>query len=788
MIGRTVGHYRILEKIGAGGMGEVYRARDEHLARDVALKVLHAGTLTDETARKRFRKEALVLSKLNHPNIATVHDFDTQDGMDFLVMELVPGEPLKEKLHAGTVKQSEILRLGLQLAEGLAAAHEQGVVHRDLKPGNLLITPDGRVKILDFGLARLLPVADSDATRSLTETRVVAGTFPYMSPEQLQGESLDARTDIYAAGAVLYEMATSQLPFEGKTLSALTDAILHKAPASPASLNPKLSPKLEDVILKCLEKEPGDRYQSAKELAVALRRLAAPSAVVAAIPARRSGARPLRTAMIVAPSVLALLAVLFAMNPGGWRDRLLRGARLPKIQSLAVLPLQNLSHDPEQEYFADGMTEALITDLSKIRALKVISRTSVMRYKGVTKPLPEIARELGVDGIVEGSVQRSGGKVLITAQLIGAPSDTHLWAESYERDFRDVLTLQGEVAQAIAREIKVAVTPEEATRLARVRAVNPEAYDACLKGRLHYYRLSREELDIAEHYFQLALDKDPQYALAHVGIADVWGARGDAGFLPIQETRPKMKAAVSKALELDDSLAEAHISLANYVYIGEWAWPQAEKEFQRAIQLNPSYADAHFFYADFLISMGRTEEWKAEIQRTLELDPLNFFYRVFYGWQLVYVRRYDEAITQLRRVLEEVPNSSSAHLGLWGAFYKKRMEHEALTEARKFFEVLHDAEVVEALDRGYAEGGYRRAMKRAGDKLAARAEQSHVSAIRIARVYAHAGEKERALDWLEKSYERRETTLIHVAVGWDWDDLRGDPRFQSLLRRMNFPQ
>ncbi|MGA3054036.1 MAG: winged helix-turn-helix domain-containing protein [Candidatus Korobacteraceae bacterium] len=456
----------------------------------------------------------------------------------------------------------------------------------------------------------------------------------------------------------------------------------------------------------------------------------------------------------------------------------------PAIRFLAVLPFANLSADPHQDYFADGMTDALITDLSKIGAVKVISRTSVMQFKGVKKPLPEIACELGVDGVIEGAVQRSDGRVRITVQLIRAATDTHLWAESYERDFRDVLSLQGEVARAVAREIKVALTPEESAHLASVRPVNPEAFEAYLKGQFHWYRLSPEHLNAALEYFELALKKDPAYALAYVGVANVWMMRGDTGSMAPGEAFPKAKEAISRALELDDSIAEAHITRANIVSLYDHDWSTAEQEFRSGTELNSNSADGHFMYADFLIWMKRWEEWNAEIQRVLELDPVNPFFRCFYGWHLVYQHRCDEAIRQLHKALAIEPDFSSAHMGLWGAFYKKGLWEEALAEARKFFSVLGDRKVEKALTRGYAEGGYARAMHLGAEELAKRAKRSHVPGVRIARLYAHAGENDQVMKWLQTACEQRETTLVHLGVGWDWDTLRADSRFQDLLRRV----
>jgi serine/threonine-protein kinase len=750
IVGTELGHYRIVEKIGAGGMGEVYRARDEHLARDVAIKVLPPGTVVNEAARKHFRKEALILSQLNHPNIATIHDFDTQQGVDFLVMEYILGITLNDKVAAGPLPEKEVLRLGLQLAEGLAAAHEQGVIHRDLKPGNVRVTADGRVKILDFGLAKLVqPVGGDVETASRTETRVLAGTLAYMAPEQLTGETVDARSDLWGAGVALYEMATGRRPFEGKTSTAVADQILHAQAPVPQELQPRLSQRLADIILKCLEKDAENRYQSAKELQVDLRRLTLPPSTA------RAGVTATR-----------------------------KRTHSKRIRSVAVLPLTNFSRDPEQEYFADGMTEALICGLAKLRGVKITSRTSVMRYKGADTPLPQIADELNVDAVVEGSVMRVGPRVRITAQLIHAASDTHLWAESYDREFEDVLLVQSEIARAIAREIQVAITPEEAKRLSSARRVNPEAYEAYLKGRFHWYKLSREHLDTALKYFQVSLERDPRDPLAYVGIAWVWSSRGDCGLVPPREALPKAKAAALRAIELDGSLAEAHMSLGMIRVVG-WEWEEAAKEYQRAIELMPNSAEAHFFLSDLFLSRQRVDEWKTHVERTLELDPLNFFFQCFYGWHLFYLCRYDEAIVELHKALKTEPNFPPAHLRLWGAFCGKGMYEEAVAEAKTFFEVLGDKEVVQALQRGYIDSGYSGAMRLAAETLNARSHLTYVQPTQIARLYAHAGAKDHALEWLEKAYEERLPAMIHLGVDRDWRSLRSEPRFQDLMHRLN---
>jgi len=787
----VLGHFRLIEKIGAGGMGQVYKARDEQLHRDAAIKLLPAASFRDPTARARLLHEARTASKLNHPHICTIYEVGESDGQAYIAMELLEGQALSTRLAGGALPPEEVLRYGKQLADALAHAHQHGVIHRDLKSANVVITLEGRAKILDFGLAKRLAeggLADgaTQTMDSVPEAGTIVGTLAYMAPEELRGQPADARSDVWALGVVLYEMATGRRPFQGRTGFELSSAILNQPPP-PLEPGPvrALPPGLDSVIAHCLEKDPARRYQRSEEVRAALEVLESGTAVPAGSAWKPETLR--RRSWALTGALTLVIVALVAFEFSGLRERLITGNPAQRFRSLAVLPVANLSGNPEQEYFADGMTDALITDISKIGALKVISRTSVMQYKGTRKPLPQIARDLKVDTVLEASVLRESSRVRVTAKLIEASTEQSLWAESYEREMTSILALQSDVAQAVARTVRARLAPQEQARLASARQVNPEAYDAYLKGRFHWYKLSLPELKTALEYFQLALQKDPNCALAYVGVADSWMALGDAGFLPPGEAQPKARSAALKALELDDALAEAHVTLANISTSPDWDWPAAEKEFRRAIELNPSHANAHLMYADFLITLRRTEEWQVEIRRTLELDPLNSFFPCFYGWHLVYVRRYDEAIEQFRKVLTAQPDFSSAHLGFWGALYKKGLYEEAQAEARKFFAVLGDSEVVEALNHAGGEAGYRRAMRRAGDVLAARSERTHVPAVRIARVYAHAGENEKALRWLERAYGQRETPLAHIGVGWDWDNLRGDPRFQDLLRRMNLP-
>jgi serine/threonine protein kinase/Tfp pilus assembly protein PilF len=759
--GTRLGPHEIVAPLGAGGMGEVYRARDTRLGRDVAIKVLPADLAADPDRLRRFGQEARATAALNHPNILAIHDLGTHEGSPYLVEELLEGSSLRERLKDGTLPCRSAVEIARQIASGLAAAHAKGIFHRDLKPENVFVTTDGIVKILDFGLAKLdTRFAGAEtataATTLIKETArgVLVGTVPYMAPEQARGMPVDQRADVFAFGVVLYEMLGGERPFRGATPTDTVAAILKD---EPSPLPAHVPAALAAVVRRCLAKEPGQRYQGGGELKAAL------DALQHATGSDRHDPRP------------------EAARSRQSADRSL-------LTAVVVLPLLNLSSDPEQEYFADGMTEALIADLAKVRALRVISRTSAMRYKATEKSLPEIASELGVDGVVEGSVMRVGQRVRITAQLIHAATDSHLWAESYERGLEDVLLLQSEVARAIVGEIRVAVTADEARRLASPRRVDPEAYDACLKGRSHYYRLSREHLDTALQYFHLALEKDPGCARAWAGIAATWVSLSDAGFLPPHEAIPKAKEAALRALELDESLVEVRVNLANIKFCCEWDWSGAEQEFRQAIELDPNSAEARFFYADFLISMGRNDEAVTEARRALELDPFSFFLQGFFGWHLVYLRRCDDAIAHLRKTLQMEAEFSSAHLGLWGAFYRKGLREEALAAARRFFAALGDGEVVEALRRGESESGYEGGMRLAALELERRAATAHVPAIRIARLWAHAGDADRALEWLEKAHAWGESPLVHLRVGWDWDSLRDDPRFQSLLHRMKLPE
>ncbi len=770
------GRYEIVEEIGRGGMGVVYKAVDRKLKRTVALKFLPLEWTCDPEAKERFTREAQAAAALDHPNICTVHEIDEADGRMFISMAFVEGESLKAKVERGLLPVDEALRLGLQIAEGLREAHKKGIIHRDIKSANIMVTAGGQAKIMDFGLARF-----SGGTL-LTKEGMTLGTIAYMSPEQARGEEVDHRSDIWSLGVVLYEMLAGRLPFGMERDQAVLYAILKQPPKPLSTVRREVSASLEQAVGKALEKDRGQRYQSAQDLVDDLESIAhgiEPERI--RVRRRRAGLQRWKRAGLLAGAagLLVVLSVLgLKFLSGGPRS----------IATLAVLPLQNLSGDPQQEYFSDGMHEALITDLGQVRGLKrVIARSSVMRFKGTKMPLSEIARELKVEGLITGSVLRSGDRVRVNAQLIDPSTGTQLWARGYERDIRDVMSLQNDIVAAITREVRVRLTAQDETRLAGTRQVNPEAYDVCLKGVYERNKLDQKGLALALQYFNSALEKDPEYAPAYIGIAGVWGGLKQQGLAPDAEATPKQKAAALKALALDNTLAEVHYMLAGLDTWTDWDWRGAEREFRRAIDLNPNYAEARVYYSHFLGYMGRPEEAAAEAEKGMELDPLNILYQGVYAMHLVHARRYDDAIATLRKVLASSPDNSIALATLRTAYHMKGMVKEALEIWKASYEAKGDRESVEALAEGFKEGGYRGALRRVADTLAARSLKTFVTPWQIATLYVRAGMNKEALDWLEKAYQAHDQNMPYISVDPIFDDLRKEPRFQDILRRMKLP-
>ena len=611
-----------------------------------------------------------------------------------------------------------------------------------------------------------------------------------MPPEQLQGEAVDARSDLYALGAVLYEMSTGQRPFREELSTRLIDAILHRPPVSPRALNARVSPDLERIILKCLQKDPEQRYQSAREVGVDLRGSGAGSVVPVTVTTPAARASTKRWIAVAAVAVAISALALFALNTGGWRERWLGRASSGRIGSLAVLPLANLSHDPEQDYFADGMTEALITDLAQIGALKVISRTSVMKYKGTTKTVPEIARDLNVDGVIEGSVQRSGDRVKITAQLIQGATDRHVWAKSYDRDLRDVLALENDVAQAIADEIRVSITLQEQVQMARSRPVDPAAYDAYLQG-YHYLWNEAERRsgpETAIGYFHQAIAKDPNLAMAYVGLADAHILLVDNGFEDPNQGYPKVEEATSKALEIDPRLGEAHRTMGA-VKEHRWDWAGAEREYRLAIQFNPGSALTHHWYASFLSALGRHDEAIAEARRAVELGPLEPYFRVILAAVLSTAHQYESAVNELEKVMALDNQILHAYLVLGETLLQMGRTTEAIAEFEKAQAISPDAGAFDAsLSYAYARAGNKTEAIKILKRMQAASATRYVAPTDFATVYAGIGEKKEAFRWLETAFVQRDAHLEGLKMDPEWDPLRSDPRFQNLLHRVGLTE
>jgi serine/threonine protein kinase/tetratricopeptide (TPR) repeat protein len=823
----NLSHYRIVSKIGAGGMGEVYLAEDTRLGRKVALKILSAELTKQEDRVRRFEQEARAASGLSHPNILAIFDIGKEDSSHFIATEFIEGQTLRSVLTRARMKVGDVLDIALQGAGALAAAHAAGIIHRDVKPENIMVRPDGLVKVLDFGLAKLIeaqaPSADSGArtiAKANTDPGTVMGTAAYMSPEQARGQQVDARTDIFSLGVVIYEMIAGRAPFEGETASHVIVSILEKEPVPLMRSSPDAPSELERIVSKALAKDKDERYQTVKDLLIDLKRLKqrrdldaeiersiSPDTLTQSAVATSSGQMVADTTMPSAGSsgeitarttssaeylvsgikqhkggviatlsllVIAIAALVYFFYPANSA-----GA----INSIAVLPLANASGDPNIEYVSDGVSESLINSLSQLQRLRVTARTTAFRYKGKEIDPQQVGRELNVRAVLMGRVRQVGDKLNIQVDLVDATTGAQLWGEEYNRKLSDILAVKQDISREITDKLRLRLTGDEQKQITGRDTTNAEAYQSYLRGRYHWNKRTADDLKKANEQFLQAIARDPNYALAYAGLADCYMLLEQYAGMPSSEAAPKAKAAAERALAIDDSLAEAHTSLAFY-YNKSWRWEESEKEFKRAISLNPNYPTAHHWYQSLLLSLGREEEALAEIERALELDPLSPVLGVNVG--LIYIGKgdFDRAMEHARRLLELDPNFPLAH-HLFGVVYlKQRRYAEAIAEFQRDVANDRSAYSLSFLGHAYALAGRRDEALAILKELEEKYNRRESLGQYVAGVYAGLGDKDRAFAWLEKGFQDKSGLLHFVITDTPFDPLRGDPRFADLLRRM----
>jgi serine/threonine protein kinase/Tfp pilus assembly protein PilF len=828
--GTSLGRYQIHSLLGTGGMGEVYLAEDTKLGRKVAVKLLPSQFTINQDRLRRFEQEACAASSLNHPNIITIHEIGSEDDTHFITMEFIDGVTLRQHTAGKQVALREVLDINMQVASALTAAHAAGIVHRDIKPENIMVRRDGYVKVLDFGLAKLAEPqthrSDPEAATIVkTEPGIIMGTASYMSPEQARGQEVDARTDIWSLGVVIYEMITGRLPFEGQTSSDVISLILQKEPLALGRHASEVPTELERIIAKALTKDREERYQTAKDLLIDLKRLKQQlnvdaeiertvppelrgttsgtgysSAVVEATrnpPSRNDEVEPARPTssaeylvnrikqhkrwavpLGVAAIILATLAIFYLYSTR---------ASKAAIDSIAVLPFVNANTDPNTEYLADGITENIIYRLSQLPELKVMSRNSVFRYKGREQDAREVGRELGVRAVLSGRVAQRGDQLVISTEMVDAGDNRLLWGQQYNRKLTDLLTVQEEISREISEKLRLKLTGAEQKRLTQRYTENTQAYQLYTQGRYHWNKRTPEDIRRAQEYFSQAIDLDPRYALAYAGLADCYALLTDYGVMAPKDAALKTNAAAMKALEIDDALAEAHTSLAFIKERYDWDAAGAEIEFKRAIELNPNYATARHWYSEYLSNMGRHEEALVEARRAQELDPLSLIVNTSLGTRFFVARQYDEAVRQLLKTLELDRNFPRARFRLGLSYSQKQMHAEAVAELQKTVEISgRDSIYVASLAYVYGMSGQKGEALKLLDELKQRSHREYVSPYYMAAAYVGLGEKDQALAWLERAHQERDFWLRLLKVDPVWDSIRSDPRFADILRRIGF--
>src|SRR6202790_4492463 len=789
MIGKTVGHYRILEKLGGGGMGVVYEVEDLNLGRRVALKFLPRELAHDPQTLERFRREARAASALNHPNICTIHEIAEDSGEQFIVMEMLSGQTLKHRLEAGALPLDQLLENAVQIADALDAAHSEGIVHRDVKPANIFITKRGTAKVLDFGLAKLTGKPEASLGEgatieaNLTSPGSTVGTIAYMSPEQARGEALDRRSDLFSFGTVLYEMSTGRMAFGGNTSALVFDAILHKAPSSPVRINPDLPAALEQIINKALEKDPGLRYQSAAEMLADLKRLRRDSSsahvqAVADTQPPKHSRKMLFAGMGGAALLLVVLAAVFFVFRGQSTGK--------EISSIAVMPFVNTGNDPNTEYLSDGITESLINSLSQLPNLAVMARSSVFRYKGRDIDPQAVAKDLKVQAVVTERVVQRGDQIIVSSELTDARTNRNLWGDRYDRKMADLLSVQQDITGAISSHLRERLSREPKRTAAHGGTCDPEAYQLYLKGLYHWERRTPESLEKSKDYFNQAIQRDPNYALAYVGLADYYNVVSDYSPVPETESGPKARVAAEKALAIDDSLAEAHASLAG----AHWSmleFAPAEREFQRALELNPNYANAHHWYGLFLSWDARHSEAISHLRRAVELDPLNLQYNANLGQALGDARQYDAGVEQLKKTLEMDPNYAQAH-GQLARIYLNMGKYDLWLEEWKKSATLYgqtdELAIAEEVARVYSKSGFKPAKLREIEMRKLLAKRRYVDPADMAYACADLRDKEQTFVWLDKAAGEKTAGLEGVKMVPPLDPRRSDPRHPDILKRV----